>query len=161
MKEKIVIIVQKILLVFVFVTIGFSIGKEVTAHSYQRRMADLAMKNTTSEVENADKIVVYYFHTTFRCVTCNDIEQRIKNLIQKKFEDAYKAGRIEWRDADLLQEEELAKRYGVMIGCVVVVNIRGGKEVDFQRLDEIWTKFQNPSSFDEYILSAMKKYLDN
>jgi len=160
MREKVIIIVQKVLLIYVFVTIGFSIGKEATLRLYQRRMSDSgALQSVRGEAET-DKVVVYYFHTTFRCVTCNDIEQRIKNLIQREFADAYKAGRIEWKEVDFQQEEVLAKRYGVMVGCVVVANIRGGKDVDFQRLDEIWTKFQEPSGFDQYIISAVKKYLD-
>ena len=98
-------------------------------------------------------------HTTFRCVTCNEIERLTKALVETEFADDLAAGRIEWREANFQQDESLAKRYEVVSSCVVVVNMQGGKERGFQRLDDVWTRYQDPADFNGYVGAAIRKYL--
>jgi len=43
--------------------------------------------------------------------------------------------------------------------CVVVVNIQGGQERGFQRLDDVWTRYQDPADFNGYVGAAIRKYL--
>jgi hypothetical protein len=142
-----------VLLAFVLVSIGFALGKEVTA----RRQAPA---DTTGPVSGGDKVVVYYLHTTFRCVTCNEIERLTKALLETEFADPMAASKVEWREANFQQDETLAKRYEVVSSCVVVVQVRDGKEAAYQRLDDVWTRYQNPSDFNHYVGSAIKKYLE-
>ena len=106
-----------------------------------------------------NKVVVYYLHTTFRCVTCNEIERMAKVLVETEFADELAAGRIEWREANFQQDESLAKRYEVVSSCVVVVNIQGGQEKGFQRLDDVWTRYEDPADFNAYVGAAIRKYL--
>ena len=107
----------------------------------------------------SNKVVVYYLHTTFRCVTCNEIERLAKTLVETEFADDLAAGRIEWREANFQKDESLAKRYEVVSSCVVVVNIQGGQEKGFQRLDDVWTRYQDPADFNAYVGAAIRKYL--
>ena len=102
---------------------------------------------------------MYYLHTTFRCVTCNEIERLTKALLETEFAGDLAAGRIEWREANFQQDESLAHRYEVVSSCVVVARIQGGKEIDFQRLDDVWTRYEDPADFNEYVGAAIRKYL--
>ena len=86
-----------------------------------------------SKAERKDRVVVYYLHATFRCVTCNTIEKMTRSVLETRFSDALSDGRIEWRVADFQQEEALAKRYEIVSSGVLVVNIRDGKETGFRR----------------------------
>ena len=156
--EKAKNITRNALLAFVLVSIGFALGKEVTA----RRQTPTTGPESPAPVAPAatdDKVVVYYLHTTFRCVTCNEIERLTKALVKTEFAEDLAAGRIQWQEANFQQDESLAKRYEVVSSCVVVVNIQGGKEREFQRLDDVWTRYQDPADFNGYVGAAIRKYL--
>lgn len=66
-------ITKNILLAFVLITIGFSLGKETTL----RKIKPVA---STNETETDNKVIVYYLHATFRCITCNTIEKMTARL---------------------------------------------------------------------------------
>jgi hypothetical protein len=163
--EKAKNIARNVLLAFVLVSIGFALGKAVTATRRTpttepvRRIPTSGPESTTPMATSDDKVVVYYLHATFRCVACNEIERLAKALVETEFADDLAAGRIEWREANFQQDESLAKRYEVVSSCVVVVNMQGGKERGFQRLDDVWTRYQNPADFNEYVAAAIRKHL--
>jgi hypothetical protein len=153
-------IAKNLLLAFVLVSIGFALGKEVTI---RRQSGATAKSGSNSEptTQNSElKIIVYYLHTTFRCVTCNEIERLAKTLVETEYAEDLAAGRIEWREADFQQDEALAKRFNVVASCVVVANVEDGQETGFQRLDDVWTRYENPSDFNQYVGSAINKYLE-
>jgi hypothetical protein len=141
------------LLAFVLVSVGFALGKEMTL----RRQAPAAGAPPSGAA--GDRVIVYYVHTTFRCVTCNEIERLAKALVETEFAGELRAGRIEWKAVNFQQDEALAKRYEVASSCVVVVKMRGGKEAGYQRLDEVWTHYQDPPSFNAYVGGAIRRYL--
>jgi hypothetical protein len=155
MSDRAIAFLKNALLVFVLVSVGFALGKEVTV----RRQAAASDTGSPAISETGDKVVVYYLHTTFRCVTCNEIERLAKALVETEFGEELRAGRIEWREANFQQDEVLAKRYEVVSSCVVVANIQSGKETGFQRLDDVWTRYQNPADFNEYVGAAIRKSL--
>jgi len=160
--EKAKNITRSALLAFVLVSVGFELGKEVTARRQTPATgpeSPVPVATSDKPVATSDKVVVYYLHTTFRCVTCNEIERLTKALVETEFADDLTAGRIEWREANFQQDESLAKRYEVVSSCVVVVNIQGGKEREFQRLDDVWTRYQDPADFNGYVGAAIRKYL--
>jgi hypothetical protein len=162
-------ITRSALLAFVLVSIGFVLGKEVTARrpapaSGAESPAPVAASDKPVAASDAplaasDKVVVYYLHTTFRCVTCNEIERLTRALVETEFADDLAAGRIEWREANFQEDESLAKRYEVVSSCVVVAHIQGGKEREFQRLDDVWTRCQDPADFNAYVGAAIREYL--
>jgi hypothetical protein len=163
--EKAKNITRSVLLAFVLISIGFALGKEVTARRQTltsnavRQAATAGTESSAPETMGDDKVVVYYLHTTFRCVTCNEIERLTKALVETEFADELTAGKLEWREANFQQDESLAKRYEVVSSCVVVANMQGGKEREFQRLDDVWTRYQDPADFNEYVGTAIRKYL--
>jgi len=148
----------RILLTFVIFTVGFGVGKEV---GLRRNAAPASAPGTpaTAAVPGADKILVYYMHTTFRCVTCNTIERMAKEVVETDFGEALAAGRIEWREVNFQEREDLAKKYDIASSCVVVVRIEDGVETGFQRLDDVWTLSDKPAQFSEYVAGAITKYL--
>ncbi len=155
MSEKFVKLLTRVLLGFVLVSVGFALGKEVTL----RRQTPAPGADTATSEAVGDKVVVTYLHTTFRCATCNEIERLTKVLVETEFGEELKAGRIEWREVNFQEDEALAKRYEVVSSCVVVADVRAGKETGFQRLDDVWTRYQNPADFDEYVGAAIRKSL--
>lgn len=144
MRNKIKSITKNVLLIFVFVSIGFALGK----HS---------VKNVPQAADNKSRtaIQVYYLHSSFRCVTCNTIEKMTKELLEKQFKKELDSGMMLFSEVDFQENEELAKQFGIISSCVVVAAMKDGQVIDFRRLDEVWTLMSNPTAFDKYISDAI------
>lgn len=155
--------IARILLTFVVFTVGFGVGKEVGRRQASATIppgpAPVPSTDAKAPAPAEDKVIVYYLHATFRCVTCNTIERLAKEVVETQFAEALAAGRIAWYEGDFQVEEDLAKRFDVVSSCVVVAKRVYGKETDFQRLDEVWTLVDKPAEFGEYIAGAIRKYL--
>ncbi|MDD3953617.1 MAG: nitrophenyl compound nitroreductase subunit ArsF family protein [Lentisphaeria bacterium] len=148
----------RILLTFVIFSLGYGIGREITL----RRIAapGAGSGNDSPALSGKDKVIVYYMHTTFRCVTCNEIERMAKEVVEKDFATALAAGHIEWQEVNFQEREDLAKKYDIASSCVVVVRIENGLETGFQRLDEVWPLSEKPAEFADFVGSVIRKYLD-
>lgn len=149
-------ILSKLLLAFVLVSIGVAVGRQIerSRSAAQAGEAGAAgMHSTTQPTTAADdqKVVVYYLHATFRCVTCNAVEAMTDELIRTEFADALASGRLEWKRVDYLQDEQLANRYNVGGNIVVVARFRGGKEVGARRLDKVMNLANDRAQFMDYV----------
>lgn len=145
----------RILLTFVIFSLGYGVGREV---ALSRKATD--GNAGASVMPGRDKVVVFYMHTTFRCVTCNEIERMTKAVVETDFAAALAAGRIEWQEVNFQERKDLAKKYDIASSCVVVVSIKNGQEAGFQRLDEVWPLSDKPAQFAEFVGSVIRKYLD-
>ncbi|HRU05366.1 MAG TPA: nitrophenyl compound nitroreductase subunit ArsF family protein [Candidatus Brocadiia bacterium] len=139
---------------FVLISIGFALGKETAL----RRMAQDAGPAETLAV--ADGVMVYYLHGSFRCVTCAAIEKAAKDLMGREFAQERSRGRVAWQEVNFDEQPAMAKRYDVSASTVVVAKIRGGKEVEFRRLDEVWTLTDKPAELAAFIAGVIRGYLD-
>ena len=150
-------IARSVLLSFVWITVGFALGKEATL----RGVRSAAPQPAALEAAGArpDRVEVYYLHATFRCVTCNTIEKMTRGVLDSKFGAELADGRIQWREADFQQDEALAKRFDVASSCLVVAGFRDGKETGYQRLDEVWTLLNDPPAFERYVGDSIRKVL--
>jgi hypothetical protein len=154
-------IITKLLMTFVLVSIGFAIGKEVTFRKLAGQDHLTAQAAAEGQLEQVqDKVIVYYMHGTFRCVTCNSIETMAKEVIENDFADAMADGRLEWQVVNFQNNAALARRYGVGTSTLVIAKIADGKEVEFKRLDEVWTKINDPGTFKQYVDEMIQQFLD-
>jgi len=145
-------ILTKLLLAFVLVSIGFALGK----HSVRSDRSQAAQLD-----EQGSYVAVYYMHSTFRCVTCNTIEQMTRDLLDKAYAQELADGRIKWQDVDFQENETLARQFEIVSSCVVVAQIKKGDVTGYQRLDEVWTLMKEPDAFNKYIGDAVNSYLKN
>jgi hypothetical protein len=160
-------ILGRLLTAFVLVSIGFALGKETTRRSRGPSPAppepaagtQPAARPAEGAPPGPDKVIVYYMHATLRCFTCNRMESLAESLVKTDFAEALAQGRLEWRTADFQEQHALAGRYGVGTSTVVVVKVRGGREVGFKRLDEVWTKVNDANEFVRYVGGAIREML--
>ncbi len=144
------VIIARVLIVFVLISIGFALGKEVG------RRPEAPDEGVTAR----DGVTVYYMHTTIRCVMCNRIQAYTHSLLKEQFAAQLGDGRLEWTSVDFQQDEALAKRYDVGVSCVVLVRRRNGREVAHRRLDELWTKIGDEDEFTRYVGDAVREFLN-
>jgi len=143
-------ILTRVLLAFVLISIGFALGK----HSVK---SDAPTHSFTGA--EGDQVVVYYLHSTFRCVTCNSIEEMTRELLNSSYRSEMDAGTIRWIEADFQENETLARDFEVAASCVVVAEMVDGTINDYKRLDDVWTLMDDPEAFNAYISNAIDGYL--
>lgn len=160
--NKILNATRNALLAFVLITIGFALGKEAAT----RRLATDALDDSTTQrtdfvgdIEDATTVRVYYAHATIRCVTCNTIEALALKTLQSRFPEALAEGTLEWRIVNFLEDDNFARRYEIVASTIVVVGLKGGTETGYARLDEVWTKVNDPRAFEEYVTEKVRRFL--
>ena len=146
-----------LLLCFALISVGFALGKEVTL----RRVRPMAPAGcASSKPASGNQVVVYYMYPAIRCVTCNKIEEAARRVVHDDHADAVEAGRLEWREVNVSENNELAKRYNVASSTVVVVRFKDGREVGFERLDKVWPLADTPAELTSYIRKAIRSALE-
>ena len=148
-------IIGKVLLAFVLVSIGFAVGKETTRN---RMLAQAEVVPVGAPGQ--DKVVVYYMHASFRCVTCNMIESMGEELVRTEFTEAVQASRLEWKPVNFQENDQLATRYKVGGNMIIVAKFRDGKEVESRRLDRVMELANKRGEFMPYVRSAIQAVME-
>ncbi|MDD2999508.1 MAG: hypothetical protein PHV05_10650, partial [Candidatus Riflebacteria bacterium] len=94
LNEKYKKLLTNLLLAFVLVSIGFALGKHSVINKTISGNVVAASNGGTTSAERLVKI--FYMHATFRCVTCNSIESRAKQLVERDFAGAWANKKILW-----------------------------------------------------------------
>jgi hypothetical protein len=144
---------RNILLAFALISIGYAIGKNISART------GAASVDSGIKIKSGKYLLVYYMHASVRCETCNNIEKMAYNLLKSKFKKELEGGLIEWRVANFQENEKLAKEFDVVSSGVVVVLMNGNKVVNYKRLDEVWTLLNDPPSFNAYLDRNIREML--
>lgn len=147
--KKSIKFLKNILLAFVLISIGFSLGKHYAAKK----------SLVTGDMEKISLVRVYYMHATLRCSTCNSIEKMTEQVLEEKYLQEMLDDKIEFVEVNFQENETLAKKFDVLASCVVVAKIEAGKIVAHQRLNKVWTLFQKPVEFNAYICKAIQTYM--
>ena len=153
----------RLLLAFVFLSIGFALGKDVTLRRLRAAAPalPLATQDTMPVGGSAAQAqaIVYYMHGTIRCITCNQIERLARQTVAGDFAAELAAGRVVWREVNFDQDPVLAKKYDVASSTLVVVRLEHGQETAFKRLDDVWTLAEKPAAFTAYVTAGIRGML--
>jgi len=78
-----------------------------------------AVKAVTTE-----KVAVYYFHFTRRCITCNAVEAESKKAIEGLYPELIKKGKITFSSINLDEESSkpIANQLGIEGQCLLIIN---------------------------------------
>jgi thiol-disulfide isomerase/thioredoxin len=157
---KIQKIVSQLLLIFVFISIGFALGRETSRRLVDKVSGEASASVATTNPSEDNKVVVYYFYGAIRCKTCNKIEATAKEVVETQFAKELKEGRLEWKAMNFQENEELAQRYNIASSSLVIVRKQGNKDVKFENLEEVWTLVNDKPAFMEYVKKAVKSSLE-
>ncbi len=109
-----------------------------------------------------EKLIVYYFHGGISCVACRNIEAYAREAIESGFNGPVQSGQIEWRVVDYEQpeNEHFAADFGLISVSVVLVRTRGGRQVDWKKLPEVWELVDDREAFVRYVCREVQVFLD-
>ena len=152
---------KKILLnIFIILTVVISMFAFSGDASSQKTDVDSFVKLDFSISDL--RMVVYYFHTTFRCVSCRNIEQYTKEALEKFFVDDIAEGKIDFRIVNIEepQNKHFVQDYQLYTKSIVLSKVSDGKEVKFKNLDKVWNVLKNKKQFYEYIKNETNNFIN-
>jgi len=106
-------------------------------------------------------VVVYYFHTNFRCVNCHNMEMWTKEVVDCDFKDEQASGKIVLKiiNTETKGNEHFMNDYKLFTKSVVLGLVKDGKEVKFTNLAKVWDFLRNSDKFKAYVKDEISKYL--
>lgn len=146
------------LTVFLLILVVFSIiamvVREMKAPATSSGNTDTAIPTVSPNA--ADALVVYYFHGTQRCMTCNRIEELTRQAIQSNYAGQLADGKIVFRsvNVDEPENEHFIKDFQLATRSVVM---RKGDQ--FEKFDQVWNLVREPEKFSQYIRNGVETML--
>ena len=106
-------------------------------------------------------VVVYYFHTNFRCPNCYNMEKWTKELVDSDFKDEQAGGKVVLRviNTETKGNEHFMNDYKLFTKSVVLGLVKDGKEVKFTNLAKVWDFLRSGDKFKAYVKDEISKYL--
>jgi len=109
-----------------------------------------------------DGVLVYLFHGNYRCPTCLNIEASTKEVLETRFADAIRSGRVVVKELNYEQPEnkDYIQKYQLIAPTVVMVRIENGQETHFENLMDVWQLVGEKEKFRQFIESNLQKFLN-
>jgi hypothetical protein len=106
-------------------------------------------------------VVVYYFHRSVRCVTCNTIEAYTRQVMDSAFAEAQAEGSMQLVSInyETAANEHFVKDFELTSNSVVLVRLEAGQVTQWKNLDQIWEQVQNAPAFHAYIQTETTAFL--
>lgn len=114
-----------------------------------------------AESRSADSVIVYYFHTNFRCQNCHNMETWTKEVVETDFKPQVENGTIVLKiiNTETKGNEHYMSDYGLFTKSVVLSLVKDGKEVKCANLAKVWDFLRSSDKFKTYVKDEISKYL--
>jgi hypothetical protein len=110
----------------------------------------------------AHEVVVTYFTTDQRCPTCLKIEKLTREAVDGGFSAALASGELRFQTVnfDRPENQHFAKDYDMSFKTVVIAERRDGKEIRWEKFDEVWDFVDQPAAFHAYLRKGVQRFLN-
>lgn len=124
-------------------------------------VAGLSFSAFAAEDKPATRVIAYYFHGTFRCHTCTNMEKYSREALEANFKDALASGRLEFRAVNVEEEdnEHFVDDYQLYTKALILSLVKDGREVTFKNLDKIWQFARHKERFIKYVTGEVAEVL--
>jgi hypothetical protein len=104
----------------------------------------------------ASRLVAFYFHGNKRCDACNSIER----LTRAALKSATDAGTVEIRsiNVDDPVHAHFVTDFALAVRTVVLAVEVGGRYPHWKRLDECWSRYEEPEDFTAYLQASLQAF---
>ncbi len=116
-----------------------------------------------AENKPAEKVIVYYFHGTFRCPTCTTMEKYAREALEANFGDALSAGKVEFIAVNVEERgnEHFVDDYKLYTKTLILLSVKDGKTLKSKKLDKIWELVHNKQKFIGYVTAELSDFMRN
>ncbi|MBU2540907.1 MAG: hypothetical protein KJ593_03295 [Candidatus Omnitrophica bacterium] len=107
------------------------------------------------------KVIAYYFHGSFRCFTCTNMEKFTRDAIETNFKDALASGNLEFKAVNVEERgnEHFVDDYKLYTKSLILSLVKDGKEVKSKNLDKIWELARNKQKFMDYVTGELSEFM--
>ncbi|HNU30286.1 MAG TPA: nitrophenyl compound nitroreductase subunit ArsF family protein [Sedimentisphaerales bacterium] len=115
----------------------------------------------TEPASRTSIVYVYYFHRTFRCISCQMMEDLAAQTMEQHFVQQTQKGRVVWMTVNIDEPEgkALGQPFNARGSELVVARMEDGVCKDSKRLDEIWGLKDQPEVFSQVLVDEIKARL--
>jgi len=124
------------------------------------------LANNSKDIKKQDeqlnnKIIAYYFHGNFRCISCKKIEEWSHEAINKNFKNQIQQKQIIWKtvNTDLPENNHFVTDYNLYTKSLVLVKIYNGKKTKWKNLEKVWHYLGNQNKFYEYVINETTNFI--
>jgi hypothetical protein len=113
------------------------------------------------EASAGGTVTAYYFHGTFRCPTCNKMEQYARGVIENDFKDVLASGKLEFKSVNVENKgnEHFVNDYQLYTKALILSLQKDGKEVRSKNLEKIWEYVRNKDRYENYVRDEVSAFL--
>ncbi len=106
-------------------------------------------------------VYAYYFHQTFRCLSCQMTEEMAAHAIEEHFAQPIQAGLVVWMPVNIDKPEgkALRQQFKVQATDFVLARVEGGVCKESKKLDELAGLTDRPDAFSKYLVDQIGTYL--
>lgn len=141
----------------IFAGISNTNSEEVpkVAREHQRSEKNLESNATGRE------IIVYYFHGTYRCPSCLQIEDWSFDAIRERSASALERGTITWKTINIDEPENrrLAEAYQLSNQALIIAEITGKKRKRYKNLEKVCKYLLDDKTFYDYVAREIDRFL--
>jgi hypothetical protein len=106
------------------------------------------------------RVTATYFHTTFRCRTCRQIEERARTVVMDDLGNEVRAGRLAWRAINMQREREFIAQFELDRPTLILTRAVGEEIVEWTALHDTWTLLASRVGFASYVREHVEEYLE-
>ena len=119
-----------------------------------------AVDSSQSAKQSADKVQVYLFHATQRCITCITIGKYAGETVDEYFQPELRDGKIEFREIniDLPENKELAQKFQAS-GSALFINAISNNQDNISEDTRVWRLTQDEIQFKDYLKNKLNNLL--
>jgi len=143
-----------IIAIFIVIALGFILINN------KEKKEEVNTNYSVMEIKlpKVDKIEVFVFHNTQRCVSCINVGKYAKQTIDKNFSKELISGKIVFKEinVDLPENYQLAEKFKAAGSSLYINTIRGDKDNIEQDL-KVWRLIGDETKFETYF----KDKIDN
>jgi hypothetical protein len=160
-------IVSAALLAFVAISVGWLFFQQSQGKTNEAESRPSPRDGTTNSAPEPDppvlpnRVIVYYFHTTYRCPTCHKIENYTKEAVEAGFAQALKEGRLVFQvlNVEEAPNAHFIQDYQLHTKSVVVVEMKDNQQARWENLPQVWELTHDKEAFFKYIQDEVNLYL--
>lgn len=112
-------------------------------------------------VVTGNQVVMTYFISGPRCVSCKKIEQLAHEAAEKNFPTELANKKLIFRvvDTGTPANHHYLDAYKLTSKTVVLSHRVNGKETEWVAMDQVWDLLDDPTAFHAYLAAPVQKYL--
>ena len=116
---------------------------------------------TSAENSSSTKVIAYYFHGSFRCYTCTNMEKFSREAVEANFKDDLVSGKLEFKAVNVEDRgnEHFVDEYKLYTKSLIISLVKDDREVRFKNLDKIWQLVRNKQKFIDYVTAEVNEFM--